>query len=259
MNSLQNKMYNYEVIPPKNAWEKIAGALDEANLADEFPSKLNSLEVAPPPSAWAKIASSLDTEQGVVIPMKSKAFPWMRLAAAAAIAGIIVLGIVMWMDGNNDGSENKELVKTKVPASNNEIAEPGKIITPGNNTEKENLDASENSSVAITDPIKNTPTRKTRNSYSISNRIDATQAIYAYNEHTPNLADRYIMLMTPNGIVRMSKKLGNLVCCVSGEEQDEDCKDQLKTWQEKLATSPATSTGNFMDILSLVSSLENEL
>ncbi len=86
-----------------------------------------------------------------------------------------------------------------------------------------------------------------------------TDPVYAYNELSPtNIADRYVMLMTPNGIVRMSKKLGNLVCCVSGQEQDEDCKDQLKKWQEKIACSPvAPSPGNFMDILSLVSSLNN--
>ena len=77
------------------------------------------------------------------------------------------------------------------------------------------------------------------------------------------LTDRYIMLMTPDGnIIRMSKKWSDLVCCVSGEEQDADCKDQLKKWQEKMAASSlAPSPGNFMDILSLVNSLDenNEL
>ncbi len=42
----------------------------------------------------------------------------------------------------------------------------------------------------------------------------------------------------------MSKKLGNIVCCVAGEEQDDECKDQLKKWQEKIAASPvAPRTG----------------
>jgi hypothetical protein len=67
------------------------------------------------------------------------------------------------------------------------------------------------------------------------------------------------MLMTPNGIVRVSKKLGDIVCCVTGEAEDEDCKDQLKKWQQKMATT-TVAPGNFMDILTLVSSLnDNDL
>ena len=65
--------------------------------------------------------------------------------------------------------------------------------------------------------------------------------------------------MTPDGgIVRMSKKWGDLVCCVSGQDSDENCKDQIKKWQEKLACAPVAN-GNFMDILSLVNTLNTDL
>lgn len=86
---------------------------------------------------------------------------------------------------------------------------------------------------------------------------DLSQTLYAYADHIPTLADRYVMLMTPDGnIIRMSKKWSDLLCCVSGEEQDADCKDQLKKWQQKIASSElAPSPGNFMDILGLVNSL----
>jgi hypothetical protein len=33
----------------------------------------------------------------------------------------------------------------------------------------------------------------------------------------------------------------------------------MKKWQEKLASSPGTSSGSFMDILSMVSSLDTDL
>ena len=87
----------------------------------------------------------------------------------------------------------------------------------------------------------------------------AMQAAIAHYETKKNMDSRYIMLMTPDGnIIRMSKKLSTLVCCVSGEEQDADCKDQLQRWREKIACAPGThSPGNFMDILSLVSSLQD--
>jgi hypothetical protein len=86
---------------------------------------------------------------------------------------------------------------------------------------------------------------------------ELSQSIYAYEDHVPTIAERYVMLMTPDGnIIRMSKKWSELVCCVAGEDQDKDCKDQIKKWQEKIATSSlAPSPGNFMDILNLVNSL----
>ena len=55
-----------------------------------------------------------------------------------------------------------------------------------------------------------------------------------------NLASRYITLMTPEGnIIRMSKKLTDMVCCVSGEDENEECKDQMKKWREKIICLPA--------------------
>ena len=74
-----------------------------------------------------------------------------------------------------------------------------------------------------------------------------------------DIADRYIMLMTPDGnIIRMSKKLGNIVCCVSGQEQDKGCADQMKKWREKLASPGANhSSGNVLDILNLINSMKD--
>jgi hypothetical protein len=261
MSSLQNKLYNYAESPPKKTWEKIAAALDESNLADEFPSKLYNAEAVPPASAWDKIASSLDAEHPVVIPMPRKSFPLFRYAAAAAIIGIITFGIIKWTGTNNSQIDTKKLAGTKDSTpGNKETVLPNENNIVKNNTSKENISSEEsNAKIANTNQVKTTHIKKARNSYSVSENIDATQPIYAYNEYGPNLADRYIMLMTPNGnIIRMSKKWGDLVCCVSGEEQDNDCKDQLKKWQEKIAASPvAPSPGNFMDILSLVSSLSD--
>lgn len=261
MSSLQDKMYNYEVAPPKNAWEKITAALDESHIDNEFPAKLYNTETIPPASAWDKIISSLEEEHAKVIPIPRKSFPLFRYAAAVVVIGVIAFGIVKWTGGK---SNSGELVNGKKPAApaNENITEPIENNVADNNTANENIQPEEeNISIAHTDQPKAPRIKKIKNNYQISDYIEPAEAIYAYNEHTPNLAERYIMLMTPNGIVRMSKKLGNIVCCVAGEDQDDDCKDQLKKWQEKIAASPiAPAPGNFMDIFSLVSSLdENEL
>ena len=75
-----------------------------------------------------------------------------------------------------------------------------------------------------------------------------------------NVAARYIAVMTPDcNVVRVSKKLDHLVCCVAGDDPGTVCKDQLQRWREKMACSPIAASGNFMDIVSLVNSLQEDL
>ena len=73
-----------------------------------------------------------------------------------------------------------------------------------------------------------------------------------------DITNRYILLMTPDGnIIRMSKKLRELVCCVSGEDQDKDCTDQMKKWRENIGNPSSThSSSNFIDVLDLVKSMQ---
>jgi len=253
MSSLQERLYNYEQTPPPKVWDKINAALDESHLSDEFPSKLYNAEVMPPANAWDKIAGALEPAQAPVVAMRSKTFSFFRYAAAAVLIGLVAFGVIKWTSGNDTKSENgiaaSDTINNKRPLDTPieiETIQPG---IPG----EENI-----VSTGIDVQIKTPSVKRVKNNYSIPDNIDASEPIYAY-EHTPNLADRYIMLMTPDGgIIRMSKKWGNLVCCVSGQDQDENCKDQLKKWQEKIACSPVTtSAGNFMDILSLVSALND--
>ncbi|MEI9808300.1 MAG: hypothetical protein WDO16_10760 [Bacteroidota bacterium] len=261
MSSVKNKLYNQEQAPPAKVWDKINAALDESHIADEFPSRLYNSEAIPPAAVWDRIIGSLDNEDPKVVPMIKRNFPLFRYAAAVAVIALAVFGIIKWT-GTNDTSaaENAVASKEHISAGNKGADVAAENSIAENNTERENITGEEGNSHTATSEVK-ARTRKIKDSYVIDDNIAATTAIYAYNEHTPNLADRYVMLMTPNGIVRMSKKLGSIVCCVAGEEEDKDCKDQIKKWQEQLAASPvAPAPGNFMDILSLLSSLnDNEL
>jgi hypothetical protein len=285
MSSLQNKLYNSEQTPPANAWDKIAAALDESHLTDKFPSKLYNTEVAPPavvwdniaatldeshitdkfPSklynaeaappagVWNKIASSLEAEHTAVVPM-GRNFSFLRYAAAAVFIGLVAFGVIKWANGNKDKSGEGLAGTTDSTRYKKTPIEPERA--PINN-ETVDVGTDPTNEIVAVDQPKTSPGKRAKNNYSITDNLDATQPIYAYNDHTPNLAERYIMLMTPDGgIIRMSKKWGDLVCCVSGQEQDPDCKDQIKKWQEKLACSPV-ATSNFMDIFSLVSTLND--
>lgn len=261
MSSLQNKMNNYEVVPPASVWDRVAAALDESASGQEFPNKLYHAEVAPPAAAWDHIEAALHPGETKVIPLRKRAIPaFVRYVAAAILIGAVAFGVLQITGsspGDNLAGNNTDTSSLKNGKKTNNLPQQGNLTSP---KEGDML-------LAQVEPVTKPLTPKTHTA-AISNALYGNLAatdqydlyedpLYQY-EPIPNPADRYIMFMTPEGnIIRMSKKLGDLVCCVSGEEQDEDCKSQIKKWQEKLATSPAASSpGNFLDILTLLNSLD---
>ena len=84
MNSLKDKIYNYEVTPPAGTWDKIAIDLDEAELANKFPDRLYNMDATPPASSWEKVNASLNpASDPVAIPLLKRITPFLRYAAAA--------------------------------------------------------------------------------------------------------------------------------------------------------------------------------
>ena len=151
-------------------------------------------------------------------------------------------------------------------------------INPDINISPENLSAADNTSLsdearndAALEASKKTfakldiPVRsrikEIASGFSFASSLETinNSAIISNDEINPgDLSNRYITLITPEGnIIRMSKKLTDMVCCVSGEDEDKDCIDQIKKWREKIVCSPSChSTGSFMDILRLVDALQ---
>lgn len=251
MSDLKDRLYNYEETPPSAIWEKIATSLDESHLTEAFPAKLYNAEVKPPADSWDKIASTLDAR-----PAANTRFLFFRYAAAAVLIGVISFGIIKWVNKTSNSTPPGLAVNDKTNGGTQQpVATPNANESLPNEKQPPAAVATEPTQEAETEsPAKSSVARKIKSSYAASYNNEAVEPIYAYNE-TSKIADRYIMYMTPDGgIVRMSKKWGNLVCCVSGQEQDEDCKDQIRKWQEKLACAPAANSG-FIDILSLVSTL----
>jgi hypothetical protein len=265
MSSLQNKLTNYEVVPPANVWDKVAAALDQSELDKEFPSKLYNAAITPPAMAWENIQEALGSqkEEARVVPLLKRKPAFIRYAVAAIFIAVAAFGVVRLTSGGSSDTGIAEVNGTdtvnKAPSTTGENIAPSEQ-EPSPTPDKRDM------LIAQAEPASKKETRKSNvpriasalYTYNDSENDQYVNPLYDYTEPTPNIVDRYIMLMTPEGnIIRMSKKLGNLVCCVSGEEQDDDCKTQLKKWQEKLATSPAdASSGNFLDILTLVNSLE---
>ena len=288
-----SRLYNSTETPPLTAWTAISSALDEMHLRHQYPDTLYNLETTPPPATWDKIKSALDQEATPAVPPRRRIIPFIRYASAAAILAIVAFGAVRIMSSNANDKDG--LVTSKQPASsfqspgdsNNNSITPGSTNTttsvPGNSADEEarNDAALENSKQTYAsldsrdkqkmkkvseeffqtpaDPVIISANFNPVHTYEELECSDVNAPAFASNNNAIDIAGRYTMLMTPDGhFIRVSKKLGSLVCCVSGEEQDDDCIDQLKKWRKKIANSPVTpSPGNFMDILDLLSTLKD--
>lgn len=264
MNSLRDKMRNYEVPPPAGVWDRVAAALDEAEQGSTFVTALQQMEATPPPAAWKNIALALETEETAIPAVKPvyRRLPQIvRYAAAAVLLLLATYGVMRLTSA--DVEESAAPMVSSAPS----VSQDSQGIRPINPNDAvaappSSVEAAE--AHPQTQPAsREAAARFARNVRSNTAAMSETlpgRAIYTYNDHVPKIADRYITLLTPDGsFIRMSKKWGNLLCCVAGEEQDVDCKNQLKAWQDKLAESSVLSApGNFMDIVTLVNSLNDD-
>lgn len=243
------KLYHTEVTPRENNWTRIAAALDaEEAQRPAFAAGLYNAEVPPPVTAWQQIAAALDEAQPArVIPMQQRRATFYRYLAAAVLAGVAVLAAWNWLGSSE---EESTIAATDTINVNPPVKQTIKDTrtTPAPEMADEQLLA-----VTTTEGSLKPARTRTSGSNGYSNALYTSNAPAA----AKHPADRYIMLITPDGnVIRMSKKWGDMVCCVSGEEQDDACKDQLQRWQEQMAEAPvAPSPDNFMDILTLVNTL----
>ena len=279
---LRNKMYDYEFTPPPGAWENIAAELNEQEKNSGISSKLYHLEVPPPTSAWGQIKESLEKEEVIPVSNPGTVIHILRYAAAVVIFALMIWGAMSLFQtkhGKKETATNR-IVPPERDSSTPITNESSSSYNSGETNEKSDDSALEESkhTVAKNDFSISSKLKLPIESYSsapalyIENMPDATgnnptllysdilRSLFGIGPSNDDISDRYITLKDPEGnYFRMSKKLSDLICCISGEEQDSECKDKLQRWREKIASSPlAPSPGNFMDILSLITSLQED-
>lgn len=253
---------NAAVVPPAENWSKLLSSLEEISIGRQ----LAETEVAPPAGTWKKIARELNTDESSAV---KKITPWWRYAAAAAILITAGLGIFRFTRPavpneeiaiHNDSIQHTDQVKKE---QRRETLEEIVSIAPEANEEARNdaaLEASKKTFARLEYPAKKIAREVSAfyfNAYpsSVSGRGLDVQETTAPET---SKAERYITLMTPEGnIIRVSKKLGGMVCCISGEAEDPACTDQLKKWREKIVASPlGHSADSFLELLQLVNAAE---
>lgn len=276
------KLYDAEVTPPEGNWEKIAAVLDTP-AADPYPVKLLNLEVEPPAAVWSGIAAALDEEKTLPqIPAKRRINPFIKYAAAACLIGLIAFGAVRII---NSSSSNTTTPEAKV--DNNKNNTPANTVTltpeqqqPQNNTEEKPsnnlpepkvvLASNENKQQhKVYSETRTYMTEGADVSYASNLGSESDFQRLSLRGNLPVMktlveddANRYLMFMNTDGyFIRMSKKLAEALGCLytnGNSEEYRQCQERVKKWREKIAQSPVTpSADNFMDILDLIKSIEN--
>jgi hypothetical protein len=261
------KLLQAEVAPPVHVWQNITGILNADQFERTIATKLKNAEAQPPVSTWEKIESVLYKHENPV----RKLLPVLKYAAAA-----ILTGAMIWIGARYINQESKpDTTAVKVintaPAVEDVAINPEKTSLSNDDVsiartgveaalEEARNDAALEASkktYAKLDPV--VIEKKIRNVTDF-NFMTATpeETDVNDNNYKKDINQRYIVLMTPDGnFIRMSKKLKDLICCISGEEVDEACLEQLKRWREKILSSGAIhSPGSFADLLNLVTSLQ---
>jgi hypothetical protein len=278
-NDTRHELLSHEVPPPPGAWDRIASALDESGSGLSFPGRLKEMEVAAPAQTWDKIAAALDATSGPAI--VTKHIPWLRYAAAAAIIGFITWGALTFFNKNNTSAPEIASVQEK-----QQVAPVPAQIDPKKGNDELNITDAQRDDAALEESkrtfasvdIASIARRHHISHVQLTERVELASMTGQVNPASTyqelacdevaqpkvkvtedsNLATRYVLLMTPDGkLIRISRKWSSMLCCVSGEESDPDCKDQVKEWRARVAGAlNAPSSGNFMDIISLVNSLQ---
>lgn len=256
------QLMNAAVVPPAAHWNKLLSSLEDISIGRQ----LAETEVPPPAGTWNKIAQELNTGDASSV---KKITPWWRYAAAAAILITAGLGIFRFtrpsvtreeMAIHSDSSHTTDpLFKEQHKETLEEIV----AIVPETNDEARNeaaLEASKKTYARLEYPSKKMA-REVSAFYFHTFPTEATgRGLDEPGTAVPesSKAERYITLMTPEGnIIRVSKKLGGMVCCISGEAEDPACTDQLKKWREKIVASPlGHSADSFLELLQLVNTAE---
>lgn len=291
---IRHTLLNHEVTPPPAVWQHIVAELEEMEELKQVRQQLLQAEAMPAPGNWSKIQEELSTlkigkqlaaaeqqppagtwqkiAQELDTPSRSevrKISPWWRYAAAAAILITAGLGVLRLAESSSDGEETA--IHTDLNAAGNAgkketihtAPDEAVAISPASSEEARNdaaLEESKKTYARLEYPARKIAREVSGFYFNSLTGEPGTRGLNIEETASAEVPEkaRYITLMTPEGnIIRVSKKLGGLVCCISGEEEDPACTDQLKKWREKIVASSLGHTAdNFMDLLQLVNAAE---
>ena len=282
---LQHILTELEATPPAGVWDRLVPELDEMNALRPVAGRLQQVEEAPPPAAWDSIREQLSEisigkkllelevpAPAMVWPQVTASLeekqprrlrPYLRLAVAAILTGALVWAGIRFLSGG--------------PSTQTPLAEAKDM--PAIRIDEEQAHENLAAIIADTRPVADAleearndaaleASKKTMARVDVSEMKRKLQQASAYNFDLPGSSaappaaisstdDRYILMATCDGqVLRLSKKLADISCCIAGENRNPDCLDQLRKWQEKMLNAKGShAPGNFTDILDILNAL----
>lgn len=253
---------------PIAAWENITAKLDEED-DQRMAAELIAAKETPPATVWNTIEQKLNDEQtGKIIPFTKKLSPVYRLAAAAIITGILAWGAYRLLNSNEPAAATVAVSqpvlteeKKTAPIAEIKTEEPVETIIPVSSSRatvkkriKEALTV--NNTLAYLEPVNHDAGTTTSRDTHHKN-IRPVAEINGFSE------GQYLIVLNEEGnLIRVSKKLSNLQCAVDAAGnpvdaaaalQSKNCDEQIKIWQQKIATSTAISpSAGYIDINELL-------
>ena len=269
-------LHDLEVVPPDESWNKISKALESSNEG-KYAEELYRLEVVPPSSTWQKISSVLDEEKPVAqISSPRKIILIMKYAAAACLIGAVTLGAFKLLNQKTPAAPTA--LKTELPPkdpvvtvqpSNEEKSSAQINPVPSNNLPKEGASVAINSSSKKRFPVQQagSMTQLASVSSAVANNSPVNFQQASLKGNIPgncsliSESDPYLMFMNPDGyLIRISKKLAETLGCFysnGNSDQYRQCEDQITKWRDKIAQSPASSPDNFLDLIDIIRSVQD--
>ncbi len=283
------KILNYEVIPPPGAWKNITSELTDSNELLPLSRKLYEFEVNPPDGAWNNIAASLEPEKKEVptLIVKKVNFGLKKLMAAAVFGAVVFGSLYLY----NNGLKKKQLSETRNTLSDNKYYETPEASGPkATDTYQEKrpvpqLAASSSSLLNINKEKKRDapPDNRMLRNAIIKNagtlgsglgvmiRAKPIRNEKGYIIQNPELlsrsGDKYINITGPNGQqTRISIKFLHALMYINSDTGIEKFegffdkpfieslvwKSRFEEWRKKIIqTSFIPSSTNFLDILEL--------
>lgn len=290
MNSgFQKRMYEMELTPPQQVWDKLAAGLDEINADNKIANKILEADFIPPSAVWEKVKGSFYTAEksdaeknGIVIKLK-------RVAVAAVFAGLVLSA---WLLFFNPKQKKTELVITETsPMQKKTIStETKELLSKPAETEIKNLLANtlsfaENKKSLNRRPADVVQTAFIQTKYSALPAVIADNNLAAIRDKKPGdkifdqpiddlsmvtTDEHYLTMVNANGrMVKIPAHLAHLAPCLQDKPLTEYYseimfgegifwKDKLSDWRYKLATSPVSSGDIFSNMVELLKSVQGK-
>lgn len=257
---LQHKLFHFEAMPPAKAWNNISEALD-ASSEEKTSERLYQYEATPPVYLWNNIERELDQDSVPVIPISKSYAKVLRYGSAAAVLIAIVFGVNLLL--------NKKTPDIELSHADTAIKQQG---TKSPQAQELNQPKAESTAVFFAKTgqrdLKQKTARKRKTAIDPLIPLQAADATDATSAHVDeiipkeipivqsNLPDRYIIFSTATGeAIRLSKKLFSLFAC---SDEVEDCKENIESLQEQMASPTLMASTDFNGILDLLQNMNKQ-